>query len=168
MNVGILISPRTTMPLSNGAQALIRANLEQFRASVRARVQGVVIGTLTDLQLDAINRRRESQGLPLITSEVLFVGWHICKSRIIGDGYRIADVIFQTESAMSSKSVVLDSEYLTAMENPAVRMDAYGNMVHDRAVFECTAHHPRPELFSVIPKGDVIKPHKKERGQPLS
>jgi hypothetical protein len=31
-------------------------------------------------------------------------------------------------------------------------------VVKDLAVLECTAHHPRPELFSVMPKGDKNKP----------
>jgi hypothetical protein len=99
-----------------------------------------------------------------MTAEVLFFGWHIYKSRIIRDGYRVADVIDQIESAMNSDSVVLDLEHMTAIENPTARADAYGNMVKDRAIFECTAHHPRPELFSVVPKGDTIKPRQKERG----
>lgn len=105
--------------------------------------------------------------MPPITAEVLFFGWHVYKSRIIRDGYRIAVVIDQIESAMKSGSVVLDSKHMTAIENPTPRADAYGNMVKDRAVFECTTHHPRPELFSVMPKGDTIKPREKERGHPF-
>jgi hypothetical protein len=28
-------------------------------------------------------------------------------------------------------------------------------------VLECSARYPRPELFSVVPKGDANKPNKK-------
>jgi hypothetical protein len=150
------------MPLFDGAHALIRTNLEHFQPNVKTRVRGVVIGTLTDVQLGAINGSRKAKGLPPVRAEVLFFGWHVYKSRIIGDGYRIADVLDQIESAMKSESVVLNPEHMTAMENPTARADAYGNMVKDRAVFECTAHHPRPELFSVMPKGDTIRPTKKK------
>ena len=155
------------MPLFDGAHALVRANLERFHPNVKTRVQGVVIGALTDIQLDAINKNRKTEGLPFVIAEVLFIGWHIYKSRVIRDGYRIADVIDQIAGAMESVSVVLNSEHLTAMENPIPRADAYGNMVRDRALFECTGHHPRLELFSVVPKGDRIKPNQKERGHPF-
>jgi len=42
------------MPLSDGAHALIRANLEEIKAGKKPRL--ITVGTLTDLQLDAINR----------------------------------------------------------------------------------------------------------------
>jgi hypothetical protein len=155
------------MPLFSDARALIRANLEQFQPGVKARVRGAMIGALTDAQVKAINENRKAEGLPPVAAEVIFFGWHVYKSRVIRDGYRIADVIDQIESAMSSGSVVLDPEHMTAMENPTARPDAYGNMVKDRAIFECTAHHPRPELFTVMPKGDTIKPSHKEKGHPF-
>jgi hypothetical protein len=47
------------------------------------------------------------------------------------------------------------------MQNPNARDDGYGNQVFDRAVFEMTAKKPRAELYSVIPKGDKLKPNKK-------
>lgn len=155
------------MPLFGNARALIRANLDQFQPNVKARVRGVAIGALTDTQVDAMNEHRKSAGLPPVIAEVIFFGWHVYKSRVIRDGYRIADVIDQIESAMSGESVVLDPEHMTAMENPITRADAYGNMVRDRAIFECAAHHPRPELFTVMPKGDATKPHRKEKGHPF-
>jgi len=148
------------MPLFENAADLIRSNLEQFQLTVKVRVPTVAIGTLTDVQLSAINENRAEERLRPIIAEVLFVGWHVYKSRVLGDGYRIADVIDQIQSAMSEAAVVLDLEHMTAMENPVGRADAYGNLVRDRVVFECTARHPRPELFSVIPKGDRIKPPK--------
>jgi hypothetical protein len=117
---------------------------------------------LTQQQLADINKHRAAQGLNPIRAEVVFIGRHIYQSRIEKDGYTIDDVIEQISHAMQSNSWVLDTIKMTAMENPNLRADRYGNKVKDRAVFECTARHPRPELFSVIPKGDLIKPLKKK------
>jgi hypothetical protein len=91
-------------------------------------------------------------------AEVVFLGGHIYESRVVRDGYTIDDVIVQIESGMDSGSVVLKAPSMTAMENPSPRADRYGNTVRDRIVFECTARHPRPELYSVVPKGDALKP----------
>jgi hypothetical protein len=144
------------VPLSNQARALIRANLEDVQRGKRARL--VVIGMLTDEQLRDINLLREGANHPPLVAEIVFVGHHVYKSRIIGDGYAIDDVIDQIISALDAESVVLKARKMTAMENPNRRTDRYGNSVRDRAVFECSARHPRPELFSVVPKGDCIKP----------
>lgn len=95
-----------------------------------------------------------------IVGEVLFVGGHIHKRRIVDDGYSIEDVLDQISSAMESSSIVISSEYMTAMENPNPRADRYGNVVRDRAIFECSTRYPRPELFSITPKGDRNKPVK--------
>jgi hypothetical protein len=151
------------MPLFENAARLIRSNLEQFQPNVKIHVKAVAIGTLSNAQLDTINAGRSRLGLPPIVAEVLFVGWHIFKSRIIRDGYTIADVIDQIESALAGRAVV---EYQTFLENPIPRTDRYGNTVRDRAILECSVRHPRPELFSVIPKGDKIKPQK-QKGQPF-
>lgn len=148
------------MPLFENAGDLIRANLRRFNPETKVRVQGVVIGTLTDKQLADINANRAANDLPPIIAEVLFFGWHAYKSRVIQDGYEIEDVVDQIESAMSCESTVLDLEYMTAIQNPIARADRYGNMVNDKVILECSARHPRPELFSIMPKGDVIKPPK--------
>jgi hypothetical protein len=153
------------MPLFSEAHARIRANLEELKKGNRVRL--VAIGTLTNAQLDAINQERakasahwpsEDPRYPPMTAEVVFLGRHVFESRIVRDGYTIDDVIDQIASAMDSASVVLDTPKMTAMENPCPRADGYGNSVRDRIVFECSARHPRPELFSVVPKGDSIKP----------
>jgi hypothetical protein len=135
---------------------LIRANLEDVQRGKRARL--VVIGTLTKEQLDGINRQREGPNHPPIVAEVVFISHHAYKSRIAGDGYTIDDVIDQIVNGMDAAAVVLKSHKMTAMENPNPRADRYGNSVRDRVVFECSARHPRPELFSVVPKGDCTKP----------
>ncbi len=152
------------MTLRSEAPALIRANLELIEAGGKAPL--VEIGALTQEQLAAVNGHRAAQGLPPVIAEVVFIGKHIYQSRIAKDGYTIEDVIDQISNAMHSDSLVLDTGMMTAMENPDPRADRYGNKVRDRVVFECTARHPRPELFSVIPRGDVIKPQKK-RAIPL-
>jgi hypothetical protein len=148
------------MTLRAEAAALIRANLEQIEAGHKARL--VVIGALTQEQLADINKHRAAQGLAPVNAEVVFIGKHIYQTRIAKDGYTIEDVIDQISNAMRPDSLVLDTSKMTAMENPDLRADRYGNKVRDRAVFECTVRHPRPELFSVIPKGDLIKPQKRK------
>jgi hypothetical protein len=148
------------MPLYENAEELIRANLEQFNPTRKVKVKAVAIGQLTEAQLATLHAYQDAQRLPKSESEVLFHGWHIYKSRVLKDGYQIEDVIEQITSVMSSKSIVEATHYITIMQNPAPRVDRYGNTVHDRAVLECTARHPRPELYSVIPKGDIVKPRK--------
>jgi hypothetical protein len=49
---------------------------------------------------------------------------------------------------------------MSAIKNPTERADRYGNQVRDEAVFECSTKHPRAELFSVVARGDKIKPAK--------
>jgi hypothetical protein len=146
------------MPLSVNALDLLRVNLDQIRAGQRVKL--VTIGILTPEQHSSINAIRLTEGLPEIAAEVVFIGHHIYKSRIAGDGYSIDDVVEQIASAMGIASVVLKTGKMTAMENPNPRADRYGNWIKDRAVFECSARHPRPELFSIVPKGDLRKPIK--------
>jgi hypothetical protein len=77
------------MPLHEHAAHLIRANLKAFQNGKRARQ--VVIGTLTDAQLAAINEARANyrNPQPPITAEVLFIGKHLYEARCIRDGYTI-------------------------------------------------------------------------------
>lgn len=148
------------MPLYPNGLALIRANLEAIQRG--QRVHAVAIGTLTADQLAGINSSRatEPNPLPPVIDEVLFIGLHVYKSRVIRDGYSIEEVIEQIESAMGAASVFIETHTMTAIQNQTERADRYGNRVKDRAIFECTTKHPRPELFSVMPKGDNIKPPK--------
>jgi hypothetical protein len=105
------------MPLFKGALALIRANLEELQKGNRVRL--VAVGTLTDSQLEAINREREARGYPAMAAEVVFIGRHVYESRVVRDGYTIDDVIDQIASAMEGAAVVLQTPTMTAMENPA-------------------------------------------------
>src|ERR1017187_3013025 len=152
----MLSGPQTSMPLSNGAHALIRTNLEEIQEGKKARL--VAVGTLTDLQLDAINRQRAAHNYLPIVAEVVFLGRYIHNSRVVGDGYTNDDIIDQIASAMDDGALVLENYAMTTVENPKPRADRSGNSVRDRMVLECSNRHPRPELFSVIPKGDHIKP----------
>ncbi len=154
------------MPLYENGIDRIRANLETIQSGRKAKV--VAIGTLTDMQLNAINEHRLSHNaaLPLIVAEVVFIGSHIYKSRILRDNYTVDDVIDQIVSAMGPESLLVGELPMQTIENPHFRFDRYGNTVRDRIVFECMSRHPRPELFSVIPKGDRIKPPKTE-GPPI-
>jgi hypothetical protein len=150
------------MPLYENAAAQIRANLETIQSGRKARA--VAIGTLTGVQLEAINQHRlaHNASLPLIVAEVVFIGAHVYRSRIERDHYTIDDVVAQIVSAMSEASALIGNLPMQAIENPTPRKDRLGNTIHDRAVFECMSRHPRPELYSVIPKGDHIKPEKQK------
>ncbi|HUD21420.1 MAG TPA: hypothetical protein VMQ60_01115 [Acidobacteriaceae bacterium] len=147
------------MPLYPDAKARIRANLLAIQAG--QKVRSIPIGVLTETQLADINAQRVEDDLPLIVAEVLFVGPHLYRGRILKDGYEIEDVIEEAESALSDASEVIVTPYMTGLQNPVSRVDRLGNRVHDRAILECTKYRPNPELFSVQPKGDWIKPAKK-------
>ncbi|MGA2572174.1 MAG: hypothetical protein ABSF23_16830 [Terracidiphilus sp.] len=144
------------MPLNPNAKDLIRRNLEAIHAG--QRVPRVVIGRLTRMQIEAINAQQRAENLPLSIDEVVFVGRHIHKRRMGEDGYGIEDVVDQIESAMAEESQVLTNKYMTAIRNPVPRKDRFGNFVNDEAILECTRYRPYPDLFSVMPKGDKIKP----------
>jgi hypothetical protein len=146
------------MPLYPYAKALIRKNLEALQAG--QRVPRVAVGKLTMAQIKAVNAQQADDGLPLSIDEVVFVGRHIYKRRILEDGYLIEDVVDQIESAMSEGAEVIANNYMTAIKNPVARADRLGNLVHDEAILECSKYRPNPDIFSVVPKGDKIKPKK--------
>jgi hypothetical protein len=70
------------------------------------------------------------------------------------------DVLDQIVSAMDETAIAIHNPARTIIHNRRGRPDRYGNIVKDLAVLECTGRYPRPELFSVMPKGDFIKPKK--------
>ena len=146
------------MPLYKSARKLIRRNLQSCSCGVKPRL--VVIGSLTQKQVDDVNQIKTSQNLPPITAEVVFDGRHMYRSRCIGNGYTIDEIIEQIESAMDESANILPYTRMTTMTSTKIRKDKYGNDILDQAVFECTARHPRPELYSVIPRGDKIRPSK--------
>ena len=149
------------MPLYPDALRLIRIN---FQAVAQGqRVRPVVIGVLTDAQRDAINNHRVTHNPDLqpIVNEIVFVGAHIYKRRIATDGYTIDDVLEQIESALASDAAFVGGLPMQTIASIHPRKDRLGNVaIRDQAVFECTARRPTAELFSVIPKGDKIRPGK--------
>lgn len=149
------------MPLYDNAIYLIEANLRELENG--GKVRPVAVGCLTDAQLSIINQERASRSPPMpeIIGEVLFMGRHAYNSRCIRDGYSIDDLIEQIKSAMAPSSVVRASPGMTTIESDSFRDDGYGNQVRDKIILECTSRHPKAEIFSVIPKGDQIKPKKK-------
>ena len=149
------------MPLFRKCRPLDTRKPQSVSGGQRARE--TIIGTLTDAQLAAINERRAARSKPLapIVAEILFFGKHLYESRCVRDGYTIEDVVDQIISALNPAAVFVDSPTFAALQNGTPREDRYGNKVRDRAVLECTTHHPRPELYSVTPKGDYLKPPKR-------
>lgn len=148
------------MPLNSNGKDLIRKNLETLQAG--ERVPRVVVGRLTRVQIEAINAQQAAEELPLSIDELVFVGRHIHKRRILEEGYTIEDVIDQIESATGEGSKVIATQYMTATRNPVARADRLGNLVHDEAILECSRYRPNPDIFSVMPKGDKIKPQKQK------
>jgi hypothetical protein len=148
------------MPFYPNAKDLIRKNLEALQAG--QRVPRVTVGKLTKTQIEAVNAQQAAEDLPLSIDEVVFVGRHIYKRRIMEDGYLIDDVIDQIESAMSEGAKVIATKYMTALQNPVARRDRLGNLVHDEAILECSKYRPNPDIFSVMPKGDKNKPKKQK------
>lgn len=148
------------MPLFENATELLRRQLEEIERG--NRVKALIVGKLTAAQLAAINGERAREGQAPIIDEILFLGTHLYRSRVGKDGYTIDDVIDQITNALDEAAEVIANPKMTTMRNRKPRADRYGNQVYDVVVFECTSRHPRPELYSVIPKGDAKKP----KGQP--
>ena len=150
------------MPLYDNAKYLIRANLEEVQRG--GRVRAVTIGTFTPAQHETINQLKASQGLALLESpEIVFLGSHVYNSRVTRDGYSLDDVMLQIEFALDATALVLPSPKMTATRSTVLRQDGYGNEVLDEAVFELSQRKPRAELFSVVPKGDRIKPPRPQK-----
>jgi len=144
------------VPLHDDIKPRLRSQFEAIQRGERVSV--FVIGELTDEQFNKIRSIQSDRGLSLLESkEILFLGKHLYQSRS-EDGYTIEDMILQIESSLSADSVVYAKKG-TTLENPHPRYDGYGNAVTDRAVLEMTSRRPKTELFSVMPKGDLIKPN---------
>lgn len=147
------------MPLNANAAELIRGNLVKIHRGRKA--WPVVIGCLTDAQLEILNAERERRGFKTMVAKVMFVGAHIYDSRVVQDGYSFDDVITQIESAMHETAILKIEPKMNGLVSCVEREDGYGNRIIDWGVLECSMRFPRPELYSVIPKGDHIKPSKK-------
>jgi hypothetical protein len=144
------------VPLLVTARRIMRVNLEKIRDGKHP--PRIIVGTLTQAQLNAINAQKLEESLPIIVEEILFIGRHIYESRVMEDLYTIEDVLDQIYSGMEPDSTVVKEGWMTGMKNPKKRLDRYGNQVNDVVVFQCYSYHPNPELYGVIPKGDTNKP----------
>jgi hypothetical protein len=153
--VGGLI-PLLAGPLKPGALGEARTLLEALQRGERPAP--IDIGSLTQQQLTDLNAARVAQGLPTVGADLVYKGRHHFASRS-ADGYSIDDMLQQIQSGMSPDSnVLVDRAGRPNLVNPTPRADGYGNNVTDTATFELSGSK-RPELFSVIPKGDKRKPN---------
>ena len=66
---------------------------------------------------------------------------------------------------MSEESVVIANRHMNAIRNPVARADRLGNLVHDEAILECSRYRSYPDIFSVMPNGDRIKPEKQRTAE---
>jgi hypothetical protein len=149
------------LPLYVGMEVRITDHLERLARG--ERVPMIPIGCFTEAQFEAINVARTARGLHLLEqNEILFIGKHLLRSRS-DDGYSIKDIVAQIASALSEDARAAIDKFASYIQNPNGRDDGYGNLVYDRAVFEMTARKPKAELYSVMPKGDKLKPNKKGR-----
>jgi hypothetical protein len=148
------------MPFDNDALSRIRLQLETIAKGTKPRLIG--IGSLNRGQLQEINQHRAMNGFSPIVADILFDGRHLYKSRCVEDGYTIDEVIEQLVSAFSETSTVVLGRS-TVLANSVPRIDRQGRMIRDEIVFECTARHPHPELYSVVPRGDGKNHLKKKK-----
>ena len=144
------------MALYLDALTLIRINLNIIASGQKAKA--VDIGCFTPVQFEEINNLRVKKQLPLLESpEIVFIGSHLYKSRVVNDGYTIEDVLAQISSVFLAKSSIIHTNNMTCLKSTVRREDSYGNRVLDEAIFEMTQRKPKAELYSVIPKGDYLK-----------
>lgn len=148
------------MPLYPNALSLIREQLEKIARGEKPAA--IAIGVLTQQQVESINlARRERRNhlghpapFPPIEPEIVMIGRHLYTSRIVKDGYSIDEVLFQINNALDASAQHINTKRATLIQDRKGRTNRYGEFVRDEVVLECTAKYPRPELLSVIPKGE--------------
>ncbi len=144
------------MPIFADAAARIIVQLETIERGERVGL--ITIGELTRFQFDDLNRERAAVSLALVESpEIVYLGRHHFSSRR-AQGYTVADMVMQIESALAHDARPRVTRKGTILESARPRSDGYGNQVCDQAVLELTARKPRVEVFSVVPKGDRNPP----------
>lgn len=157
------------MPLYPNALQLIRSSLEQI--ALGNKPAAIAIGTLTDAQRDAINHARATRTnhlgkpapFPPIQAEIVMIGRHLYNSRVVKDGYTIDEVLMQISNALSERASYIHTLKATLIQDRSGRTNQYGEFVRDEAVLECSAKYPRPELLSVIPKGELAPNERKAK-----
>jgi hypothetical protein len=144
------------MPLYPNAEQLIRGNIAVIKRGQKPRA--VLIGYLTDAQMNDINAYRRTRNWEPIGKDIVFIGSHVYESRVVNDGYSEDDLIAQIKSALSDTCKYIRTPKMTVLQNPTKRETGYGCSVRDELTLECSTRHPISELFSVVPRGD--KNHK--------
>ena len=149
------------VPLYDGACERIKLHLQRIADGHRVPV--IEIGHLTFQQHQHVRELRRAAGLEDVEQPtIVYVGRHHFASRV-KQGYRIEDMVRQIEACTDASAEVLLSRGMTLLRSVVLRPDGYGNRVRDRGVFELTHHKPKIELFSVIPRGDLISPLQKQQ-----
>lgn len=145
------------MPFYHHQKEQLLKQIQDLIDGKRAPV--IVIGTLTEAQHSAINRGRELLEYPPLESpEVLYMGKHHVNSRHGKDGYTADDILQQIIHILEVEVDIPVTKRQTKMVSKTKRQDAYGNTIEDIGILELMSRKPKAELFSVIPKGDDIKP----------
>ena len=124
------------MPLFDNARRKMRINLEEIQEGWHPKK--ILIGTLTQEQLAAINALKLRHELPLITEEITFVGRHIYENRVLQNSYTIEDVLDQIYSGMQPSSTIVEEGWMVGLRNPTKRADRYGKQVNDTVIFKCS------------------------------
>ncbi|MFG3447099.1 hypothetical protein ACGFZ3_00755 [Stenotrophomonas sp. NPDC047960] len=149
------------MPLYDNAPPLI---LDQLRRIAGGERVGIVeIGELTVSQFDELVRQKRELGHePPASRMLVYLGRHRYESRVRKDGYLPCDLVCKLQAALACSSVIETHRHMTAVVSTNDRNDGHGNKVRDRAILELQARKPRAEVFSVVPKGDLIRPKKQQ------
>lgn len=147
------------MPLYPDAEQLIRGNIAFIKRGGKPRP--VLIGYLTNIQLLSINAYRASRNWEPINREIVFIGCHVYDSRVTRDGYSEDDLLAQIRTAFSETCRYIWTPKMTVLQNPTQTESGYGCRVRVELTLECSARHPRSEMYSVVPRGDKLhKPAK--------
>lgn len=155
-DLGGALLPMFAMPINPEDLGKIRGLLGAIEAG-KPTTRLTLDNPLTPQQFSDLQAARQASGLPApAQNEFQFRGSHLYNSRSM-DGYTVDDMMKQLESGTSANSVItVDRNGRVNLQNPVPRDDGYGNQVNDTVTFELSG---RPEIFSVIPKGD--RPRKK-------
>ena len=87
------------MPLYPNAERLIRGNIAVIKRGQKPRP--VIVGRLTESQVEAVNSERARKALVRLSGELFFIGSHVYESRIVKDGYSEEDLITMIKTAAS-------------------------------------------------------------------
>lgn len=149
------------MPLNTNSKQLIMQQLNKIYNNEPVRL--ISIGFLTNAQFEQLKEFKRSVGHTIPGSaELVYLGKHHYNSRVVKDNYSCLDLYLQIEAALSEDSIIKVETRMTAIQSIHPRSDGYGNTkIKDTVILELQSRHPRAEVFSAIPKGDLIKPQNK-------